>query len=87
MTIAVTNRPESDLGRMAHEVLDVRAGPEMSVAATKSYTGQLVALVGLFADDATFASLSSLPTWAGRCWPGVGSRSRRLPTDTATSRG
>jgi glucosamine--fructose-6-phosphate aminotransferase (isomerizing) len=61
VTVAVTNRPDSELGRMASEVVDVRAGAETAVAATKSYTAQLLALAGLFTDDAGFAKLRSLP--------------------------
>jgi glucosamine--fructose-6-phosphate aminotransferase (isomerizing) len=44
-TIAVTNEPGSELGRTADAVLPLEAGPEQSVAATKTYTNQLAALV------------------------------------------
>lgn len=42
--IAVTNAPYSAICRIAHVVVPVEAGPEICVAATKSYTGQLAAL-------------------------------------------
>lgn len=54
-TLAVTNAPESPLAEAAEYVIDIRAGAEKSIAATKTYTGQLTALA-LFAsywvDDA-----------------------------------
>lgn len=40
-TIGITNESESTLARIADETLLVRAGKEKSVAATKTYTGQL----------------------------------------------
>jgi glucosamine--fructose-6-phosphate aminotransferase (isomerizing) len=44
LTLAVTNAPGSPLARAAEMHLDVLAGPELAVAATKSYTAQLLAL-------------------------------------------
>ncbi len=43
-TLAVVNEEESALAKLANEVVLVRAGKEESVAATKTYTGQLLAL-------------------------------------------
>jgi glucosamine--fructose-6-phosphate aminotransferase (isomerizing) len=43
-TTAVTNEPRSELGRAADAVLPLEAGPERSVAATKTYINQLAAL-------------------------------------------
>ena len=40
-TIAITNESESTLAKLADETFLVRAGKEKSVAATKTYTGQL----------------------------------------------
>ena len=40
----VTNEPESKMAQIAHETWLVRAGRERSVAATKTYTGQLMAI-------------------------------------------
>lgn len=44
VTLAVTNDPASPLARAAQLHLDVSAGPERAVAATKSYTAQLLTL-------------------------------------------
>ena len=43
-TIAITNDPESTLGQVAEAVLPLAAGPERSIAATKTYTAQVAAL-------------------------------------------
>jgi glutamine---fructose-6-phosphate transaminase (isomerizing) len=43
-TLAVTNAPESPLATAADLQVDVRAGVERAVAATKSYTAELMAL-------------------------------------------
>lgn len=42
--IAVTNAPHSELTRISSVTVPVVAGPEICVAATKSYTGQIAAL-------------------------------------------
>lgn len=42
--VAVTNSMRSELTRVASVVVPVAAGPEICVAATKSYTGQVAAL-------------------------------------------
>lgn len=44
LTLAITNRPGSPLAEAAELEIDVRAGAERAVAATKSYTAQLLAL-------------------------------------------
>src|SRR5258707_1718503 len=38
MTLAITNAPDSALAKSADFVIDVQAGPELSIAATKTYT-------------------------------------------------
>jgi glutamine---fructose-6-phosphate transaminase (isomerizing) len=43
-TIALTNDPASDLAAAADDVIDLAAGPELAVAATKTYTAELVAI-------------------------------------------
>jgi glucosamine--fructose-6-phosphate aminotransferase (isomerizing) len=53
-TLAVTNDPSSPLAAAAELVVDLGAGPERSVAATKTYTASLLAiavLAGAWADD------------------------------------
>jgi len=42
LTVGVTNEPRSSLARLAEHLFLVRAGRERSVAATKTYTGQLL---------------------------------------------
>src|SRR3990170_2399354 len=44
LTIAITNDPDSALGEAAEAVLPLAAGPERSIAATKTYTAQVAAL-------------------------------------------
>lgn len=44
LTAAITNIPDSDLGKVADIVLDLKAGEEISLAATKTYTAQLTCL-------------------------------------------
>jgi glutamine---fructose-6-phosphate transaminase (isomerizing) len=68
-TIGITNEPDSSLARIAEHVFLVHAGREQSVAATKTYTGQLLMLYLLAcALGASIAldDLSRVPEWAGR---------------------
>ena len=51
-TVAVTNDPDSELARAAEAVLPLAAGPERSVAATKTYTNTVAALALLAAHAA-----------------------------------
>jgi glucosamine--fructose-6-phosphate aminotransferase (isomerizing) len=44
LTVGITNEPKSSLARLAEHVFFVHAGKEKSVAATKTYTGQLMLL-------------------------------------------
>jgi glucosamine--fructose-6-phosphate aminotransferase (isomerizing) len=44
LTIGITNEPSSSLANIAEHVFLVRAGREKSVAATKTYTGQVLML-------------------------------------------
>lgn len=61
-TVAITNAPGSELAAAAEFSVDVLAGPERSVAATKSYTAQLLALLLLVESLRGAApSLDSLP--------------------------
>lgn len=48
-TIAITNNEQSPLARVADHVIPLHAGPERSVAATKTYTTQLTAIALLAA--------------------------------------
>lgn len=67
LTLAVTNKPASPLAEVAELDIDILAGEERAVAATKSYTTQLLALYLLFdavrgGDGATAADLPDLAT-------------------------
>ncbi len=44
LTLAITNAPNSPLARAADLLFDIQAGEEKAVAATKTYTAELVAL-------------------------------------------
>ncbi|MER7010688.1 SIS domain-containing protein [Saccharopolyspora sp. NPDC000359] len=44
VTVAVTNTPDSPLGAVARHTLDIGAGAERAVAATKTYSATLLAL-------------------------------------------
>lgn len=49
LTVGITNHPDSDLAKAAEHVLLLHAGPERSVAATKTYTCTLAVLYRLVA--------------------------------------
>ena len=44
LTAAITNLPGSDLGQVADFIIDLHAGEEKAVAATKTYTAELAAI-------------------------------------------
>jgi len=48
-TLIITNQVDSPLASMSDYVIDIQAGPELAVAATKSYTAQLTAIAMLSA--------------------------------------
>lgn len=64
-TIAITNKPDSPLGHIVDEVLFCNAGPELSVAATKTYSSQLFIIAmlsaSLLGDKVYFRELKKLP--------------------------
>jgi glucosamine--fructose-6-phosphate aminotransferase (isomerizing) len=65
LTAAITNFPDSELGQAADTVINLHAGLEQSIAATKTYTSQLavIALLGAtLANDAQMlADLKQAP--------------------------
>lgn len=67
LTLAITNEPDSPLAGAAEFAVDLAAGPEQSVAATKTYVAELaaVALLSLAldrgADPAASKSLAGVP--------------------------
>ncbi|HEY4190624.1 MAG TPA: SIS domain-containing protein [Candidatus Limnocylindrales bacterium] len=64
-TIAITNEPGSPLATAAEHVIDLGAGPERAVAATKTYTAELTAIAllvaALGADATAKTDLATLP--------------------------
>ncbi len=48
-TLVITNQADSPLASIADFVIDIQAGPELAVAATKTYTAQLTAIAMLSA--------------------------------------
>jgi glucosamine--fructose-6-phosphate aminotransferase (isomerizing) len=68
LTLALTNAPESPLARAADFVLDIQAGEEKAVAATKTYTAELMAIAMLSAalnpSDERWRELASVSQWA-----------------------
>ena len=66
-TIGITNESESTLARLAEHVFLVRAGKEKSVAATKTYTGQLLCfylLAHALGAAIQWSELERVPEWA-----------------------
>lgn len=65
VTAAFVNDTQSPLATAAHHVIDLQAGAEQSVAATKSFIAQLAAGLRLYAawahDNELLAALPSLP--------------------------
>lgn len=57
-TLAITNQPESELATTAETVVDLEAGPELGLAATKTYTAELAAVSALSA-----ALLDDVAAW------------------------
>ena len=66
-TVALTNTPDSPLAMAAEHVLELRAGPELAVAATKTYSAELLCLALLsealaeVPDPAAEGALHDLP--------------------------
>jgi glucosamine--fructose-6-phosphate aminotransferase (isomerizing) len=69
-TIAITNEPLSALSEAAHWTIPLGAGPERAIAATKTYTAELLAIALLsaaFAGDAVDrGALAALPDTIAR---------------------
>ncbi len=70
--VALVNVIDSPLAQLADEVIPLHAGPELSVAATKSYIAALVAITQLIAawteDEDLSSALSALPTALAKAW-------------------
>ena len=70
--VALVNAESSPLAQLADELLPLHAGPERSVAATKSYLASLSAIVQLVSawsrDASLAAALEQLPQLLARAW-------------------
>ena len=68
LTLAITNIPNSPLAQTSDFVLDIRAGVEKAVAATKTYTNELMAIAMISAalsnSDEAWKELDSISKWA-----------------------
>jgi glucosamine--fructose-6-phosphate aminotransferase (isomerizing) len=68
LTLAITNVPDSPLAKAADLVLDIQAGDEKAVAATKTYSTELMAIAMLSAalgnSEEHWKELSSVSKWA-----------------------
>lgn len=65
LTLTLTNKPQSPLAKAVDQAIDIAAGPELSVAATKSYVSSIIAGLAVLAewqnDDGLRAALQELP--------------------------
>ena len=70
--IALVNVVDSPLAHLADEVIPLHAGPELSVAATKSYIAALSAIAQLVAawtgDESLKTGLAALPAGLAKAW-------------------
>lgn len=75
LTIALTNDPDSPLAQTATHVVQLHAGVERSIAATKTYTTSLMALAmlstALAADEERFQVLQTMPDRVARVVDGL----------------
>jgi glutamine---fructose-6-phosphate transaminase (isomerizing) len=72
LVVAIVNEPDSPLGELAEVTIPLLAGPERSVAATKSYIASLLAIVRLVAvwteDRDLHRALSGAPGILRHAW-------------------
>jgi glutamine---fructose-6-phosphate transaminase (isomerizing) len=69
LTVGITNEPASSLAKLADHLFFVRAGRERSVAATKTYTGQVMSLYLLahaLGAKIRLDDLRKIPDWAAK---------------------
>jgi len=70
--VTLVNSPDAPLTALADTVIDLHAGPEKSVAATKSYLCSLAAILNLAAhwkrDEALLDALQTLPERLALAW-------------------
>ncbi len=70
LTLAITNAPESPLAKAASMMIDIRTGPENAVAASKTYTAELMAIAMLSAalqgSPQAWQELNAVPSWVAQ---------------------
>ena len=79
LSIAMTNHPDSPLAQVADHTLNLHAGPEISVAATKTFVNSAIAGIWLLAecadDDSLRRAIAELPSKLEKAvqldWPQV----------------
>lgn len=69
-TLAITNNPDSPLAKEAQWVIDIQAGKEQAVAATKTYVTTLMSIamlsLALAEDQQKIDQLSQVPGWVSK---------------------
>ncbi len=86
LTLAITNTPGSDMAEAAAHHIALRAGPELAVAATKTYTATLLVLAMLTAelsDTDASADLAEVPQALARALE-LDDESARIAADMST---
>ncbi len=67
LTLSLTNEPTSPLAQASDFVIDLKAGPEKAVAATKTYTAELMAVAmlstALHGTKKAWVELAKVPAW------------------------
>ena len=70
LTLTITNEPDSPLAKAADLVLDIQVGAEKAVAATKTYTAELMSIAmlsaALAADRTCWRELGKVSAWADK---------------------
>ena len=70
LTLAITNEPKPPLAKSADFVIDIQAGDERAVAATKTYTAQLMTIAMLSAalagEESLWDELAQVSIWASK---------------------
>jgi len=97
LTVGITNQPASEIAKAADLVLPLLAGPEKSVAATKTYTSEMLVLLLLVAylkgDRDLLKQAEKLPELAGKALAteeqvaGLVTRYRYMPASVVLGRG
>lgn len=67
LTLAITNEPSSPLAQISDFVIDLQVGKELAVAATKTYTGELLSIamlsIALSGAEQSWDALARVPGW------------------------